>query len=230
MYLFFYCLVYKKSILSWLNQCNSNWLSSLKLNTMPQFLGCFVKCFHFVWCKMIITSSCQKCVGEGVSIVVSAWWAVSIAKVGIVTATGWSVVDNVNVMASTESRSISRAVVYGISAITMLPWLWQFHRCPSWLVSQREKECLGTISILAAVTCWEILEMKRMINAQTSFKNSNWYRQENILILLVVVCLIPFKVAKISVSWKVFTFEGIIIKWYLSEKLNAKNIEKSDKL
>ena len=27
-----------------------------------------------------------------------------------------------------------------------------------------------------------------------------------------------------------FTFEGIIIKWYLSEKLNAKNIEKSDKL
>ena len=27
-----------------------------------------------------------------------------------------------------------------------------------------------------------------------------------------------------------FTLEGIIIKWYLSEKLNAKNIEKSDKL
>ena len=188
MYLLFNCLVYKKSILSWLNQCNSNSLSILKLNTMPQFLGCFVKCFHFVWCKMIITSSCQKYVGEGVSIVVSAWWAVSIAKVGIVTATGWRVVVNGNVMASSENRSMRRAVVYGISAITMLPWLRQSHRCPSWFVNQREKECLGTISILAAVTCWVILEMKRMINAQTSFKNSNWYRQENILILLVV-CL-----------------------------------------
>ena len=35
---------------------------------------------------MIITSSCQKCQGEGVSIVVPAWWAVSNAKVGMGTA------------------------------------------------------------------------------------------------------------------------------------------------
>ena len=31
------------------------------------------------------------------------------------------------------------------------------------------------------------VEKKRMINAQTSFKHSNLYRQENILILLVII-------------------------------------------
>ena len=125
---------------------------------MPQFLGCFVKCFHFVWCKMIITSSCQKCPGEGAFVVVPARWAVSMAKVGIVTATQWwRMAGNVNVMASSESRSIIRAAVYGISVRTILPCLRQFHRCPSWLVYQREKKCLGIISIPAAtaVTCWE---------------------------------------------------------------------------
>ena len=138
-------------------QCNIlNWLSSLKFNTMPQFLGCFVKCFYFIWSKIIITSSCQKCPGEGASIAVPARWAVSIAKVGMGTATGWRVVGNVNVMASSESRSIRRAVVYGISVRTILPCLTQFNRCPSWLVYQREKKCLGIISKLAAVvTCWE---------------------------------------------------------------------------
>ena len=35
----------------------------------------------------MITSSCQKCPGEDVIIVVPAWWAVSIAKVGIGIAT-----------------------------------------------------------------------------------------------------------------------------------------------
>ena len=155
---FFHCLVYKK-ILSWLNQCNIKWLSRLKLNTMPQFLGCFVKYFYFVWSKLI--SACQKCVGEGAVIAVPAWCAVSPAKVGIGTATRWRIVGNVNVMASTESRSIRRAVVYWTAVITICPCLRQFHRCPSWLVHQREKECLGIISILAAGTCWENKEWKR---------------------------------------------------------------------
>ena len=136
-------------------QCNIlNWLSSLKLNTMPQFLGCFVKCFYFIWSKIIITSSCQKCPGEGAWVLIPSRWAVSIAKVGIGTATGWRVVGNVNVMAPTESRSIRRAVVYGISVRTMLPCLRQFHRCPSRLVYQRENKCLRIISSLAAVTYW----------------------------------------------------------------------------
>ena len=135
-------------------QCNIlNWLSSLKLNTMPQFLGCFVKCFYFVWSKL--KSACQKCPDKGALMVVPAWWAVGIAKVGMGNASGWRVVGNVNVMPSSESRSIIRAVVYGFSVITILPCLRQFHRCQSWLVNQREKECLGIISILAAtVTCW----------------------------------------------------------------------------
>ena len=33
-------------------------------------------------------SACQKCLSEGASIAVPTWWAVSIAKVGIGTATG----------------------------------------------------------------------------------------------------------------------------------------------
>ena len=120
---------------------------------MQQFLVCFVKCFYFVWSKLI--SACKKCLSEGASIAVPTWWAVIMAKVGIGIATRWRVVDNVNVMASTESRSIRGAVVYGISVRNIQPFLRQFHRRPSWLVNQREKECLGIISILAAVTCWE---------------------------------------------------------------------------
>ena len=159
MYFFFHCLVYKK-ILSWLNQCNIKWLSRLKLNTMPQFLGCFVKCFYFVWSKLI--SACHKCPGKGVCKSVPTWCAVSRAKVGEGTATGWRVVGNVNVMAHTKNRSIRRAVVYWIAVvITICPCLRQFHRCPSWLVYQREKECLGIIMILAAVTCWENKKWKR---------------------------------------------------------------------
>ena len=120
---------------------------------MLQFLGCFVKCFYFIWSKTIITSSCQKCPGEGACVVVPARWAVSMAKVGIGIATRWIV--NGNVMASTESRSRRRAVVYGVDiVVAIIPCLRQFHRRPSWLVYQREKECLGIISILAAVTCW----------------------------------------------------------------------------
>ena len=160
MYFFFHCLVYKKKISSWLNQRNIKWLSRLKLNTMPQFLGCFVKCFYFVWRKII--SACQKCLSEGASIAVPTWWAVSIAKVGIVIATGWRVVVNGNVTASSENRSIRRAGEYWIAVITICPCLRQFHRCPSWLVHQREKECLGIITIVrAAVTCWENKKWKR---------------------------------------------------------------------
>ena len=159
-----------KKLLFWLNQFNINWLSSLKLNSMPQFLGCFVKCFHFVWCKIIITSSCQKCLGEGVCIVVPTWWAVSITKVGMGTATGWRVVVNGKVPAPSENRSIRRAVVYGITVIvTILPCLRQFHRRPSWLVNQREKKCLGIISPPVA-NCWENKKWKGWSDAQTSLK------------------------------------------------------------
>ena len=123
---------------------------------MLQFLGCFVKCFYFIWSKTIITSSCQKCPGEGAWVVIPARWAVSPANVGIGTATGWRVVGNVDVKAMSEGRSMRVAVVYGISVRTILPCLRQFHRCPSWLVYQREKKCLGIISKLApVVTCWE---------------------------------------------------------------------------
>ena len=125
---------------------------------MPQFLGCFVKCFYFIWSKMIISSACQKCPGEVASIVVPARWAVSMAKVGTGTATRWRIVGNINVIASSENRSIRRAVVYGVGIVrTIPPCLRQFHRCPSRLVYQREKKCLGIISIPAAtaVTCWE---------------------------------------------------------------------------
>ena len=143
-----------------LNQCYIKWLSRLKLNTMPQFLGCFVKCFYFVWSKII--SACQKCLGEGASIAIPTWWAVSIAKGSIGIATGWRVVGNVNVMASTENRSMRRAGEYRIAVRTILPCLRQFHRCPSWFVHQREKECLGIITIVrAAVTCWENKKWKR---------------------------------------------------------------------
>ena len=133
-------------------------------------LGCFVKCFYFVWSKIIIsTSSCQKCLGEGVSIVVPAWWAVSNAKVGKGTAASWRIVGNINVMAS-ESRSIRRAVVYGVSiVVTILPCLRKFHRCPSWLVNQREKKCLGIVSVpgATAVTWWENKKRKMLIEIQT---------------------------------------------------------------
>ena len=159
-----------KKLLFWLNQFNINWLSSLKLNSMPQFLGCFVKCFHFVWCKIIITSSCQKCLGEGVSIVVPTWWAVSITKVGMGTATGWRVVVNGKVPAPSENRSIRRDVVYGMTVIvTILPCLRQSHRCPSWLVNQREKKWLGIISVPVA-NCWENKKWKGWSDAQTSLK------------------------------------------------------------
>ena len=89
-----------------------------------------------------ITLTVQECIGEGALIAVPTWCAVGMAKVSIGTATGRRVVGNVNVMASTESRSIIGAVVNGISVRTILPCLRQFHRRPSWLVNKRENKCL----------------------------------------------------------------------------------------
>ena len=154
MYFFFIAWFTKKKNIILAYQCNINWLSSLKLNTMQQFLGCFVKCFYFVWSKII--SACQKCLREGASIAVPTWCAVIMAKVGMGTATGWRVVVNGKVPAPSENRSIRRAVVYGVGiVVTIQPCLRQFYRCPSWLVYQREKKCLWIISRLAAGTCWE---------------------------------------------------------------------------
>ena len=124
-------------------------------------LGCFVKCFYFVWSKLI--SACQKCPGKGASLAVPTRWAVSRTKVGIGSASRWMV--SGNVMASSERGSIIRAVEYGIS----VTWhfLRQFHRRPSWLVNEREKKCLGIISVMAAGTCWENKKRKKLIEIQT---------------------------------------------------------------
>ena len=132
---------------------------------MPQFLSCFVKCFHFVWSKII--SACQKGLGGGASIAVPTWWAVNITKVSIGIAIGCRVVGNVKIMASSESRSFKQATFYGITVISIRK---KFHRCQSWLVNQREEECLGIISILAAGICWENKKWKGKSDVQTSLK------------------------------------------------------------
>ena len=81
-----------------------------------------------------------------------------------------------------------------------------------------------------------------MINAQTSFKNSKSYRQENILILLLIInSFLSSKDIDISLVKSVFFFFVLSLfllkylllegrKGYLFENLNAKNTEKSDKL
>ena len=141
-------------------------------------LGRFVKCFHFIWSKRIITFSCQKSPDEGVSHFVPAWWAVSNAKVAIGIATRWHVIGNdVNVMASSSKRrSIRPAVVYGLFVRTILPCLRQFHRCPSWLVNQREKKCLGIISVpgATAVTCRENKKKKADRDTDANVNSSFW--------------------------------------------------------
>ena len=152
---------------------------------MPQ-LGCFVKRFYFVWCKMTrITLPLQECVGEGTSRAVPAWWGVSMAKISIGTTTGWRVVDNFNVMASTKSRSIRRAIVYGTTVISIRR---QFHRCPSWFVNQREKKCRWIVSIpgATAVTCSE--KKKWKARSMPRFQKSQFVQfvkwQENMYYLL----------------------------------------------
>ena len=101
--------------------------------------------------------------GKGASVAVPTRWAVSRTKVSKASATGCMV--SGNVMASSERGSITRAVVYGRFAI--LPYLRQFHRRPSWLVNEREKKCLGIISIPAVGTCWENKKRKKLIEIQT---------------------------------------------------------------
>ena len=144
---------------------------------MPQ-LGCFVKRFYFIWCKMIrITLSLQECVGEGACIAGPAWWGVSTAKISIGTTTGWRVVDNINVMASTKSRSIRRAIIYGITVISIRG---QFHRCPSRFVNQREKKCRWIVSIpgATAVTCTGKKRNEKQDQCP-GFKNPNLYSSES---------------------------------------------------
>ena len=125
-------------------------------------------------------------------------------------------------MACSESRSICmrRAFEYRISVIIILPCLRQFHRRPSWFVNQREKKCLGIILILAAGTCCE------KIRKETLFKNSNSYRQENLI--TSNSSLSPL--AKIDdQSRENFLLKYLLLKGknrYLFEKLNTKNILK----
>ena len=125
-------------------------------------LGCFVKCFYFVWSKPI--SACQKCPGEGASTAVPTWWSVSITKVGTGTVTRWRVVANGKVPTSSKNRSMRWAVPYGMRVTCIRR---KFHRCPSWFVYQREKKCLGIFSIpgATAVTCWE-----------NKKRQESWYR------------------------------------------------------
>ena len=140
-------------------------------------------------------------------------------------------------MASSENRSIRRAVVYGISVRTIPPCLRQFQRRPTWLVNKREKECLGISSILATVTCWRNKKSEKS-DVQTSFKNSNSYRQEmKYLILLIINSLLSSK--DISLMKSVFLILSLFLlkylllegrNWYLFEKLNAKKNEHGDNL
>ena len=106
-------------------------------------------------------SACQKCIGKGASVPVPTRWAVNRTKVSIGSATTCMV--SGNVMAS-ERGSITRAVVYGITVISIHR---KFHRRPSWLVNEREKKCLGIISIPAAGICWENKKRKKLIEIQT---------------------------------------------------------------
>ena len=103
------------------------WCSSLHC-------GCFVKNFYFVWCEPV--SSCQECSGEDGAVVVSARWAVSIAKVAVRMAIGRRVVGNVNVMSTSECRPIVFVTVCGSFCWSKFPCLRQLDRCPSWLVHQ----------------------------------------------------------------------------------------------
>ena len=59
---------------------------NVKADAAHCILGCFVKSFYFVWCEAV--RSCQECLGEGAAVVVSAWWAVSVAKVAVRIAIG----------------------------------------------------------------------------------------------------------------------------------------------
>ena len=116
------------------------------------FLVWLVKGFYFVWSEAV--SSCQECFGEGAAVAVPTRCAVSMAKVAVWIATGWSGVQNLNVMSSTEYGSIQWTKTYGIcSARTIFSRLRQFNRCPSWLVHQWKQKGFGVVLILTAGIC-----------------------------------------------------------------------------
>ena len=118
------------------------------------FLSCFIESFYFVWCK--VKRSCQECLGEGAAIAVSARWTVSVAKVCVGITVGWGLVGYVDVMSCSECGSIRWGPVYGIRPVrTILPCLWQFDRCPSRFVHQREQKRFCIVLIPTTRSCWE---------------------------------------------------------------------------
>ena len=99
------------------------------------WLSWFVKGFNCVWCELV--SSCQECSCKAAGETVSAWWAVSMAKVAIRIAIGWCVAFYVNVVSSSECGPLWGHKVHGICFVsTILPCLKQFNRRPSWFVHQ----------------------------------------------------------------------------------------------
>ena len=80
-----------------------------------------------------------------------ARWTVSMAKVAVWIAIGWRGVGNINVISSTECRSIRWNKTYGIcSSGTISSCLRQFNRRPSWLVHQWKQKGFGVVLILIA--------------------------------------------------------------------------------
>ena len=138
---------------------------NVKADAAHCILGCFVKSFYFVWCEAV--RSCQECSGEGAAVAVSAWWAVSVAKVAVRIAIGWCVVVNVNVISSSECWPMWSMPVYRITPVrAIFPRLRQFDRCPSWLVHQWKQKRFWVVSIPAIVTGdWERKEKEVSANS-----------------------------------------------------------------
>ena len=128
---------------------------NVKADAAHCILGCFVKSFYFVWSE--VGWSCQEWFGEGAAVAVSAWWAVSVAKVAV---------RRRHVTSSSECRPIILVTVYGISVKSIFPCLRQFDRCPSWLVHQWEQKRFWVVSIPAIVTVgWERKEKEVSANS-----------------------------------------------------------------
>ena len=138
---------------------------NVKTDAAHCILGCFVKSFYFVWCE--VAWSCQECLGEGAAVAVSAWWAVSVAKVAVARiSVGWRVVGNVNVMSFSECRPTVHVRVYGTFVKSIFPGLRQFDRCPSWLVHQWKQKRFWIVLIRAIVTVgWERKEREVSANS-----------------------------------------------------------------
>ena len=112
------------------------------------FLSCFIKCLHFVRLKVL--GSCQECLGEGAAIAVPAWCTVGPAKVCVWIYVWWCVVGYVNVVSSSECRSIRWAAVYSIAVGTgtIVSWWWQFNRRPAWLVDEWKQKRFWIVVIV----------------------------------------------------------------------------------